>query len=509
MKLSVIVPARNEAAALGGTLRSLLIAARTAGGPVEIIVVDSASTDGTAELARSFAAAGPVRVATADRPGAARARNLGAELATGDVLIFVDADTQVPADAFARTLAHVRDGYHGGLTRLGALDGGRRARLWWGFWNRVRGLPIARAKAMSAFMFSTHDAFDTFGPFDESVQISEEWPLLAGLWRARRDRFHYDRDLTVYSSARRMELPAFGYTRTFVKYVWAVLHSSGRDRYADHFRHPLDHPDIPDPSPWRLRLAALVAGTAMHDLEPVRVAGRRWFHKRRRRARTPLLPLWNLWLTLCDEPVRVVSGPVWHERENAVHRALYGQDVRPDERGGLLIPHHPGVPADEVMDTAAGPRTGYGGPAEHAGRVITAAARALRALHAAGESHGDAVLRNVLIDPATGAAAWIDFETRHRGSLPDPCRRADDLWTLARSAVLILGPAHTDSIAAVVVAACLDPATRAALAGCASTDASSHSVLALARSPLVGAGLSELRRAVRRHCNATHRAAGA
>ncbi|MEU0545111.1 glycosyltransferase [Nocardia sp. NPDC005978] len=508
MKVSVIVPARNEAAALGDTLRSLVIAARTARASIEIIVVDSASTDGTAELARSFTCAEaaetawgasrvPIRVAVADRPGAGRARNLGAELAAGDVLVFVDADTRVPADAFSRTLTHVHAGYQGGLTRLGALDGGRRARLWWAFWNVVRALPIARAKAMSAFMFSTRDAFDTFGPFDESVQISEEWPLLAGLWRARRDRFVYDRELTVLSSARRMEIPAFGYTRTFVKYAWAVLHSSGRARYPDRFRHPPAGTETP--RRWRLRLAALVAGTAMHDLDPVRVDGRRWFHKRRRRARAPLLPLWNLWLAICGEPVRVVSGTAWHDRENAVHRALYGQDVRPAAHGGLLIPYRPGVPADAVP----------GGPVDHADRVITAAARALAGLHTAGQSHGDAVLRNVLLDPATGTAAWIDFETRHRDALPEPCRRADDLWTLARSAVLTLGPGRAEPVAAAIVAASLDPATRAALADCATDPAHSVSVLALARSPLVGVGLAELRRAVLRHCNATHRTLGA
>ena len=128
-------------------------------------------------------------------------------------------------------------GYEAGITRLGALDGGRRARCWWAFWNAVRRLPLPRAKAMPACMFCTREAFDEFGPFDERVAIGEEWPILAGLYRARPRRFVYDHAITALSSGRRMELQRFGYTRTFARYVWAVLSFRGRVDYPDHVRH--------------------------------------------------------------------------------------------------------------------------------------------------------------------------------------------------------------------------------------------------------------------------------
>lgn len=89
---------------------------------------------------------------------------------------------------------------------------------------------------MPALMFCTAEVFDELGPFDEDVAIGEEWPILASLYRLRPHRFVYDRSLTGLSSSRRMERQAFGYTRTFLKYVWAILHRSGRVNYTDRIR---------------------------------------------------------------------------------------------------------------------------------------------------------------------------------------------------------------------------------------------------------------------------------
>lgn len=489
MKVSVIIPARNEEVALGGTMRSLLAAAAAVGPEhdVEIIVVDSASSDGTAELAHSFAATGFVRVAVCRKPGAARARNLGAQLAAGDLLVFVDADTHVPPDAFARVLDHSHNGFDGGLAQFAALDGGLRARLWWAFWNRVRLLPLARAKAMSAFMFCTREAFDTFGPFDEAVEISEEWPVLAGLWRARRTRFIHDRSLTVLSSSRRMEMQPFGYTRTFAKYAWAVLHPSGRARYADGFRHApsLDHlPPAAHPSRPRLWFAKAVADTSNHTLRQVEIDGQWWVEKRRRPLTMPLLPAWNMWLTVLGEPVRVESGQPWRDRERAIHRVMHHDDIFEGRRRALLIPLRPGTRADELLCGA-----------EDHELTLTAAVEALQALHESGFTHGDAVLRNVVVDPTTGTGYWIDYETSHADGVRTPRRRADDLWTFARSAAHSLGPRYAEQIADTVVTACLDEATREALKAEISDPTRSTSVLALARSPLVGPALELLRQA--------------
>lgn len=87
MKVSVIIPCFNEETFVGQAIGSLLEQTRP---PEEIIIVDDGSTDRSAEVAGSFGDL--VRVLNTDGHGAPRARNYGADNASGDALMFLDAD---------------------------------------------------------------------------------------------------------------------------------------------------------------------------------------------------------------------------------------------------------------------------------------------------------------------------------------------------------------------------------------------------------------------------------
>ncbi|WP_246166875.1 TIGR04283 family arsenosugar biosynthesis glycosyltransferase [Marinobacter salinexigens] len=91
LSLSVVVPVWMEAASIVDCLRPLA-PLREAGH--EVIVVDSGSTDGTAELARPLCD----RVVQAKK-GRAVQMNAGAEVARGNVLLFLHADTRLPDNA--------------------------------------------------------------------------------------------------------------------------------------------------------------------------------------------------------------------------------------------------------------------------------------------------------------------------------------------------------------------------------------------------------------------------
>jgi rSAM/selenodomain-associated transferase 2 len=91
VKLSIVIPVLNEAAMVGRTLHAL--APLRAGGH-EVIVVDGGSEDATREIAAPLAD----RVLLAPR-GRARQMNAGAAEATGDALVFLHADTRLPARA--------------------------------------------------------------------------------------------------------------------------------------------------------------------------------------------------------------------------------------------------------------------------------------------------------------------------------------------------------------------------------------------------------------------------
>lgn len=113
-RVSVLVPARNEAAHVEATLRSIL--ASTGIDDLEVIVLDDGSTDGTADLARGIDDA---RLAVIDGgPGGPPPGWLGkpwacfrlAERATGSALVFVDADVLLEPNGIAGTLQAMRAG---------------------------------------------------------------------------------------------------------------------------------------------------------------------------------------------------------------------------------------------------------------------------------------------------------------------------------------------------------------------------------------------------------------
>src|SRR5262245_14634269 len=93
VRLSIIIPTLNEARSLAGAVEQARTRAAL-GPPHEVIVADCGSVDGTADLAVRLG----TRLARGQPlPGSrAAALNLGAAQATGDVLLFLDADTLVP-----------------------------------------------------------------------------------------------------------------------------------------------------------------------------------------------------------------------------------------------------------------------------------------------------------------------------------------------------------------------------------------------------------------------------
>ena len=104
MKISVILPAQNEAASLARLLPKIQSLHQGS----EIIVVDDGSTDDTADIARAQGAQ-VVSHPYSLRNGAAV--KSGARIATGQILVFMDADGQHDPADIPRLLAPIADGY--------------------------------------------------------------------------------------------------------------------------------------------------------------------------------------------------------------------------------------------------------------------------------------------------------------------------------------------------------------------------------------------------------------
>lgn len=195
MTVSIVIAARNADRFIGETLAS---ATSQGGGVGEIIVVDDGSSDGTAAVVGRFSDRG-VRLATNRGHGVSAARNTGARLATGEWLMFLDADDLLRPGAIERlcqaaAAAPDADVVYGDYDRV---DGEGRA-------VGRRGLLRARRKPSGhvlerllagnfivngGIMIIRKRVFDAVGGFDEALRFCEDWHCWCRLAAAA--KFHY------------------------------------------------------------------------------------------------------------------------------------------------------------------------------------------------------------------------------------------------------------------------------------------------------------------------------
>ena len=173
-RISVIVPTLNEQACLAATLDALALAPGD-----ELIVVDAGSTDGTPGIARRFTS----RFYQGPR-GRARQMNHGARYAQGDILLFLHADTLLPADGLdAVRQALQQPGTVGGAFRLIITPATPALRLVaWGtnLRSRFGGLPYG-----DQALFVSRHVFEELGGYDD-VPFMEDIRLVQALRRRGR-----------------------------------------------------------------------------------------------------------------------------------------------------------------------------------------------------------------------------------------------------------------------------------------------------------------------------------
>lgn len=166
--ISFIIPAYNEEALIQETVTQLKTASTELKLDYEIIVVDDDSNDKTAQLASSSGA----KVVHASNRQISATRNDGAKAAQGDIFIFVDADTLVPAKTLRAALAALDNGAIGGGATI-KFRGNISTTAH--FVTLLAQLPMRFAKLVGGcFMFMTRKAFADAGGFDESIYASEE-----------------------------------------------------------------------------------------------------------------------------------------------------------------------------------------------------------------------------------------------------------------------------------------------------------------------------------------------
>lgn len=199
--ISFIVPAHNEEAWVGRCISAIRNGLESLGEPHEVIVVDDASTDATASIARQQGA----RVIRVEHRQIAATRNAGARQAQGDILFFVDADTLVNAPAIQSALRAIR---------TGAVGGGCVPRFegWLPWWFRLVEPLIKPAVRLADFLpsgaclFCTRNTFEMAGGFNEDYYAAEDALFVAAL--KRQGRFAILAE-TVVTSGRKARAHSF------------------------------------------------------------------------------------------------------------------------------------------------------------------------------------------------------------------------------------------------------------------------------------------------------------
>ncbi len=174
MHLSIIVPAFNEERLITRCIESIFTSLahnNTPGLTAEVIVVDNNSTDRTAELAKQAGA----HVVFEPINQIGRARNAGAAKATGEWLLFLDADSLLNPRLLADILAMIEAGKSVGCGSTLAMDG----LPWWanGIFHLWRGMSIVFGWAAGALIVCRHDAFRDIGGFPQDLYALEEIQL--------------------------------------------------------------------------------------------------------------------------------------------------------------------------------------------------------------------------------------------------------------------------------------------------------------------------------------------
>ena len=235
LRISAIVCAHNEAHYLSACLYSILAQSRI---PDEILVINNASTDETRAVAQGVP---HVRVVDEPRKGLVRARETGRLAATGDILVYLDADCRAPLMWLARVERRfLRD------PELLALSAPYRFYDWdwWGrLLNRAYDFTLAPATQLlvkrllrigTVFYGGNfavrREALERIGGFDTSIEFhGEDTNLGRRLFAA--GKVALVRDCYLYTSARRYVAMGKGtvirlYVRNFTS---EILHHRPRD----------------------------------------------------------------------------------------------------------------------------------------------------------------------------------------------------------------------------------------------------------------------------------------
>lgn len=235
MKLSIVIPAYNEEKYIARCLQSVIGQIETLGGKrdIEIVVVNNASVDRTAEIVAEFAG---VSLVYESERGLVRARQAGFAASTGDLIANVDADSKLPEGWIEKVFVEFEKN-----EKLVALSGpfiynhsSRWSAFFVALWYRVGQVThfvnqyvLKRGAMLQGGNFILRrSALEKIGGYDTSIDFwGEDTDIAKRISKVGRVKFTFK--LPMITSPRRFRKDGFlvAAWKYFINYVWVLIFS--------------------------------------------------------------------------------------------------------------------------------------------------------------------------------------------------------------------------------------------------------------------------------------------
>lgn len=235
MKLSIVIPTKNEEKYLPKLLESIKIQTFS---DYELIVADNLSKDGTKETAKKFGC----KVVKGGLPG--KARNLGAKIATGGIILFLDADTELKSRDFLEKAVNEfeRRKLDIGVPLI-RLRGSDLDKLYFDFWNKLTKLFQFSLTPFGGgwCIFIKKELHKKIKGFDEKITLGEDSDYVqrAVQYKLFKVKFRVIKSVKIDVSTRRLEKE--GHLKVAIQGIGTGLHWAllGKDR-KNKFKYEFD-----------------------------------------------------------------------------------------------------------------------------------------------------------------------------------------------------------------------------------------------------------------------------
>lgn len=197
-QVSVVIPAYNEVTYIDRLLEAL---ANQNFKDFEVIVSDAESKDGTNEVVKSFEDKLDTKFVESPPKGPARGRNIGAKLAKGEWLLFLDADVDIDDPNFLKILIQEtqKNNWSTSSARMTTKKGHSYALLY--YYQRLLS-HTKRPVASGYCVLTKRSLFEKSGGFNEKIHFGEDYEYVS---RNAKSGFGFVKSTYYYADPRRNE----------------------------------------------------------------------------------------------------------------------------------------------------------------------------------------------------------------------------------------------------------------------------------------------------------------